>query len=169
MKSLLALTRIIAISALAGITLAPLAAHSQTTITPDQARQLVRPFYDMLNRPATKDIPALANSVLATEWRSFAGETAFKVRDEFVAQVTGFGRLIPDLAWDIKQVLVDGNRIIVRSEASGTPVGNFMGVPPGGKTFRIMTIDIHTVENGKLVTAHHVEDWAGAIRQLSAK
>jgi len=32
-----------------------------------------------------------------------------------------------------------------------------------------MTIDVHTVENGKLVTAHHVEDWASAIRQLTAK
>lgn len=39
----------------------------------------------------------------------------------------------------------------------------------GGKSFRIMTIDIHTVQDGKLVEAYHVEDWAGAIRQLSAK
>jgi hypothetical protein len=30
-----------------------------------------------------------------------------------------------------------------------------------------MTIDIHTVMDGKLVAAHHVEDWASAIRQLS--
>ncbi len=40
---------------------------------------------------------------------------------------------------------------------------------PSGKNFRIMTIDIHTVQNGKLVAAHHIEDWAGAIRQLSTK
>jgi hypothetical protein len=37
------------------------------------------------------------------------------------------------------------------------------------KSFRVMTIDIHTIKDGKAVTAHHVEDWAGAIRQLSAK
>ena len=86
-----------------------------------------------------------------------------------MAQVRGFGQLIPDLAWTIKDVLVDGNRIIVRSEAGGTPAGPFMGVPQGGKSFRIMTIDIHTVDGGRLVTAHHVEDWAGAIRQLTAK
>lgn len=52
------------------------------------------------------------------------------------------------------------------SEASGTPVADFMGVPHGGKRFSVMTIDIHTVEAGKLVRAHHVEDWAGALRQL---
>lgn len=138
-------------------------------MTTDQARQMIAPFYDMLNRPATKDATALAQSVLAADWRSYSGETTFKGREEFVAQVRGFGQLIPDLAWTIKDVLVDGNRIIVRSEASGTPAGPFMGVPQGGKSFRIMTIDIHAVEGGRLITAHHVEDWAGAIRQLTAK
>jgi predicted ester cyclase len=98
-----------------------------------------------------------------------ASEADFKGRDGFVAQVGGFGKLIPDLKWDIKEVMVDGNRIIVRSEASGTPVGPFFGVPPSGKTFKIMTIDIHTIKDGKAITAHHVEDWAGALRQLSAK
>ena len=78
----------------------------------------------------------------------------------------GFGRAIPDLAWTIKEVFTDGDRIIVRSEASGTPAGDFMGVPHSGKSFRIMAIDIHTVENGKLVMAHHVEDWASGLRQL---
>ena len=44
-----------------------------------------------------------------------------------------------------------------------------MGVPHGGKSFRIMSIDIHTVENGKLTRAYHVEDWMSAVRQLSSK
>lgn len=147
----------------------PSISYGIDTMTTNQARELIAPFYALLNRPATKDVGALAQSVLAPDWRSFSGENVSKSRDEFIGQVGGFGRLIPDLAWTIKDVLVDGNRIVVRSEASGTPVGDFMGVPPGGKTFRIMTIDIHTVADGKLITAHHVEDWAGAIRQLSAK
>ena len=83
--------------------------------------------------------------------------------------MAGFGKLIPDLKWDIKEVLVDGSRIIARSEASGTPVAPFFGVSPSGKSFRIMTIDIHTIGDGKAIAAHHVEDRAGALRQLSAK
>lgn len=138
-------------------------------LTPEQARRAVAPFYDMLNKPATKDLKALAESAIAPEWRSYSGDTSFKGREDFVAQVGGFGKLIPDLSWEMKEVFVDGNRVIVRSEARGTPQGPFFGVPLGGKSFAIMTIDIHTVANGKLVVAHHVEDWAGAIRQLSAK
>jgi predicted ester cyclase len=139
------------------------------TVSVEQARQLVAPFYEMLNQPATKDIKALSEQALSPEWKSYSSETDFKGRDGFVAQVGGFGKLIPDLKWDIKDVLVDGNRIIVRSEASGTSVGPFFGVAPTGKSFKIMTIDIHTIKDGKAITAHHVEDWASALRQLSAR
>ena len=132
------------------------------------ARSLIAPFYDALNNPAAKDVAALVTSVAAPEWRSYAGETQSKSREEFIAQAIGFGKLIPDLAWTIKEVLVAGDRIIVRSEATGTPAGEFMGVAHRGARFSIMTIDIHTVADGRLVRAHHVEDWAGAIRQLRA-
>ncbi|MBK9780969.1 MAG: ester cyclase [Anaerolineales bacterium] len=51
----------------------------------------------------------------------------------------------------------------------GTPNGNFMGVQTDGtKSFKTMTIDIHTVENGQVVEVHHLEDWATTIKQLSA-
>ena len=83
--------------------------------------------------------------------------------------IAGFGKAIPDLKWEIKELLTSGNRVIVRGEASGTPAGAFMGVPHGGKSFRIMSIDIHTVRDGKLSRSHHIEDWMGATRQLSAK
>jgi len=153
----------LAVAALQG---APVWAQSMTV---EQARQQVAPFYDMLNQPASKDLKALSEQALSPDWKSYSSETDFKGRDGFVAQVGGFGKLIPDLKWDIKDVLVDGHRIIVRSEASGTPVGPLFGVQPTGKSFKIMTIDIHTIKDGKAITAHHVEDWAGALRQLQTK
>jgi predicted ester cyclase len=145
------------------------AVAQDAALSRDAARALIAPFYDALNRPATKDVSALTNAVLAPDWRSFSGETASKSRYEFVQQVIGFGKAIPDLTWTIREVVTDGAKIVVRSEASGTPAVALFGVPHGGKSFSIMTIDIHTVRNGKLAVAHHVEDWAGAVRQLSAK
>lgn len=130
------------------------------------ALALITPFYDSLTAPGQKPVADNIRSVTSDGWRSYASETVSKGREEFIMQVQGFGKILPDLHWDIKEVLVAGNRIIVRSEASGTPAGDFMGVPHSGKSFRIMAIDIHTVENGKLVMAHHVEDWASGLRQL---
>ena len=45
-----------------------------------------------------------------------------------------------------------------------------MGVPTDGtKSFKILTIDMHTVKDGKILETHHVEDWATAMRQLKPK
>jgi predicted ester cyclase len=44
-----------------------------------------------------------------------------------------------------------------------------IGVPHGGKGFKVMSIDVHTIRDGKMVRAFHVEDRMGAARQLSAK
>jgi len=160
--------RITFTAALAVAALCATSASAQS-MTVEQARKQVAPFYEMLNQPASKDVKALSEQALSPDWKSYSSETEFKGRDGFVAQVGGFGKLIPDLKWEIKDVLVDGNRIIVRSEASGTPVAPFFGVPTSGKSFKIMTIDIHTIKDGKAITAHHVEDWASALRQLSVK
>jgi len=141
----------------------------RSTMSLDTAKAIIAPFYDALNKPATKNVTETIKKCVHPDWRSYAGESASKGRDEFIAQVIGFGKLIPDLTWDIKDVLIDGDRVIVRSEASGTPSGDFLGVPHGGKSFKVMTIDIHTVKEGKLATAYHVEDWASAVRQLSSK
>jgi hypothetical protein len=48
---------------------------------------------------------------------------------------------------------------IVALDLSATP----------GKSFSIMSIDVHTIEGGKMVHSYHIEDWIGATRQLAAK
>jgi hypothetical protein len=43
-----------------------------------------------------------------------------------------------------------------------------MGNPTNGKSFKLMSIDVHTLQDGKISRTYHVEDWQGAFRQLSA-
>jgi len=162
---------VIGLSVIGSSTIAQTKSSIQPTspMNAETAKAIIAPFYDALNKPATKNVADIIQKSAHADWRSYSDETTSKGREEFINQVIGFGKLIPDLAWNIKEVLVDGDRIIVRSEASGTPVGNFFGVPPSGKSFKVIAIDIHTVKDGKLAKAYHVEDWASAIRQLSAK
>ena len=56
----------------------------------------------------------------------------------------------------------------MRGEASVTPVALY-DVQPTGKGFKIMSIDIHTIEGGKIVCSYHIEDWIGAMRQVTSK
>ena len=76
---------------------------------------------------------------------------------------------IPDMEFDIKEVLVAGDRVVVRGEVTGTPAGELFGVPHTGKSFRIMAVDIQTNRNGKIAKTYHMENWLSAMGQLRAK
>jgi predicted ester cyclase len=157
-----------AVAAFAACAAAPYA-HAQTTITPAEARAAIAPFYDALNAAPGKDAAALVASATTADFVSCGGNEACSPRDKVMAGIAGLGKAVPDLKWEIKEVLVSGDRVTVRGEASGTPAGPFMGVPHGGKSFRVMSIDVHTIRDGKIARAYHVEDWMGASRQLAAK
>jgi len=81
------------------------------------------------------------------------------------------GQVVPDLTWVPQEIIETGdNRFVVRGVATGTPVGPFFGVDPAtGKSFEIMSIDIVTVEDGLITHVYHLEDWTGAVAQLTAK
>ena len=81
------------------------------------------------------------------------------------------GQVVPDLTWVPQEIIETGdNRLVVRRLATGTPVGPFFGVDPAtGKSFEIMSIDIVTVEGGLITHIYHLEDWTGAVAQLTAE
>ena len=153
---------------LVGVALAIVVA---TTPARSDDRAVVEAFYlQLLSGATAADVPARAATILAPSWESigdFSGKN--KSRDAFIGQLQGFGKLMPDLKWAPQEIVQQGKVFVVRSRATGTPNGPLFGVPASGKTFDVMTIDMHTVENGMIVRSYHVEDWAGAIRQLSAK
>lgn len=157
LRLLLALVSICALSSIA----------QARSLTIEEAREIVAPFYRALN--AGNDAIALVNQATSPDWLSCNGTDSCKRRDEVGAAIAALHKSVPNLKWEIKEVLLSGDRAIVRGEASGTPAGTFMSVPPGGRSFRIMSIDIHTIKDGKLIEAYHVEDWMGAVRQLSAQ
>jgi len=129
----------------------------------------VQTFYEMLSNPNDPDLAMKAAEVIDVNWDSEPTPRGGDGLDGFVKSVQAFGQIIPNLNWNPQEVLKDGNRYIVRSIATGTPVQPFFGVAPTGKSFQIMSIDIHTVENGKIMSSYHIEEWATAIQQLKAQ
>lgn len=137
-------------------------------LTLEEARTLANQLYEVVNQPASKDVKAVLSAAVTQDFRSYASNDGFKSLDEAAMGIAGLGSVVPDLTWVIKDVMVSGDRMIVRGEATGTPAVDFFGVPHNGKSFRIMSIDIWTVKDGKASSVYHLEDWAGAIGQLSA-
>jgi predicted ester cyclase len=128
------------------------------------AQTLIEPFYDLF-RSKQRDWDA-GFAVLAEDWKSYYTNGAYRTKADTRPYIQGLFEQVPDINVEILDLVVDGPKIAVRSELSGTPVGDFM-VPHTGRSFSIMTIDIHQVgSDGRLAVLHHSEDWGTAIRQL---
>ena len=132
--------------------------------------ETVQKFYDLLSNPGSESHAAAFVASVSPEWESvgnYSGEN--KTQEVFLGQVGGFAQLMPDLKWDVQAMHDAGDFVTVRSRATGTPVAPFFGVDGQGRSFDIMTIDIHEMEDGKILRSFHVEDWATALQQLSGK
>ena len=152
----------VAIASLAFATIASAAAADD--------KATVQTFYDLLSNPGSETHVVAFLDATSEDWESvgnYSGQN--EQRDEFVGQMRFFDQLMPDLEWDVQAMHQDGNFITVRSRATGTPVGPLFGVDGEGRGFDILTIDIHELEDGKVIRTYHVEDWAGALQQLAGQ
>lgn len=135
-------------------------------------KPLVRRFYDeCLTVSPSKDATQVARvmgELLADDFQSL-NTSEVKGKAQLTGQVQFFWKLIPDLVWAPQELLQDGNQVVVRSLASGSPKGEFMGLQlDGTRSFKVMSIDIHTVVEGRITRVHHLEEWTAAIKQLKA-
>ena len=115
-------------------------------------KKIVQVFYDLLSNPGSETHAAAFKSVTTDSWESIGNYSGTnKNKAQFLGQVGGFSKLIPDLKWDVQEMIQEGNKVVVRSRATGAPVGPLFGVDGQGRGFDILTIDIHTLEDGKIV------------------
>lgn len=78
-----------------------------------------------------------------------------------------FRAAFPDLSTTIEDMIVEGDKVVVRSVMRATHQGTFLGLPPTGRQIEIEAISIFRIANGKIV-----ERWGlntDLIRQLEKK
>lgn len=157
--------------AVLGLGLSVGSTNAAEELTVEKARAIVTPWYSLFNVAENHDIKAVHEQVYTEDFQSCSGYLPSEChdRDASIQMISGFAQLIPDLKVEIKDILVSGDRIIVRAEAKGTPAGELFGAPNTGKSFDMMTIDILTVRDGKISQTHHLENWFSALSQLRAQ
>lgn len=82
------------------------------------------------------------------------------------AFVSMFRGAFPDFTATIEDLIQEGDKVVVRSRMTGTHEGDFMGMPPSGKTFDIQAIDIVEFRHGKCIAHWGVTDSAAMMEQL---
>ena len=137
--------------AFAALLLAHAPTASAQILTESQARAIIAPWYSLFNVATRGDVKSIQEQVLTPDYESCAGYLPGECwgRDTSIKVVGNFSNSIPDMKFDIKEVLVAGDRVIVRGEVTGTPAGELFGVPHTGKSFRILAIDIQIIRTAR--------------------
>ena len=87
-------------------------------------------------------------------------------REQLKQRVTLFRTAFPDIFFSQDEIIGEGDTVVVRYTFSGTHLGSFAGVEPGGRSISIMGILIANLEDGKIRQAWSAFDSAELMKQL---
>ncbi|WP_116108085.1 ester cyclase [Lewinella sp. IMCC34191] len=85
--------------------------------------------------------------------------------DFFTMMRTAF----PDLNLEVDHMVTDEDNVSFAYRVSGTHRGEFMGVAPTGKSFKVRGLQIGRFENGKLKERWGSSDELGILKQLGVE
>lgn len=125
------------------------------------ARRFIEEVFEKGDDDAINEL--VADDFKPHNWSTDAtGRTA--VRDAVKRASAG----LTDARITVNDVIGEDDKVVVRVTSQATHTGEFMGLPPSGKTYRIEEIHIFRVQGGKVVEHWHQGDWLGMMRQLGA-
>jgi steroid delta-isomerase-like uncharacterized protein len=75
---------------------------------------------------------------------------------------------VPDVRIGIEAEIAEGDLVVLRQSVSGTPKGEFMGVPASGKQFSVPAVFVFRVAGGKIAELWGMADGLGMMQQLGA-
>src|SRR6202049_2027977 len=115
---------------------------ARSSPTEEQATAAIAPWYSLFNVASRGDVKTIQEQILTEDYESCAGYLPGECwgRETSIKVVSNFANSIPDMKFDIKEVLVAGDRVIVRGEVTGTPAGELFGAPYSGKGLRIIAV-----------------------------
>lgn len=136
----------------------------------EQVRETVYVWYSLFNLPLRESVAAIHDRVVTPDYQSCTGDGPGECwgKETSIQVISGFATTIPDMRFEIKERFSVDDRVIVRGEVSGTPAVDLFGgiIPRSGKRFRVMAVDIHTIEDGRIRKTYHMENWFSALVQL---
>lgn len=88
-------------------------------------------------------------------------------RDDLIAVQKADVDAVPDLHWELGELLFDGDRLAARLVNTGAPVREWLGVAPTGASFEIVEFAIYQVRDGRFVHMTALHDAGELRRQLA--
>ena len=89
-------------------------------------------------------------------------------REGVKLMTTMFRSAFPDFKATIDDLIAEGDKVAIRMTWSGTHKGEFMGIPPTGKSVSFGVFDVIRIAGGKFVEHWGLMDSMAMMQQLGA-
>ena len=129
--------------------------------------QTERHAVETLYRAFSENNPDLVDSVLADDWDDIPLAPGQGPGPEGIKPIIrSLAEALPDVRIVIHDMVQTPGHIAVRAEITGTHLGELLGIAATGKHVSLRLHEFHALENGRVVTTWHLEDWFGLFLQL---
>jgi steroid delta-isomerase-like uncharacterized protein len=134
---------------------------------PGVGRETMRRFYDAFNRHDLGGMGAcMADDVVAHHLDEFG---LGQGRDAFVAYYKMILAGLPDLRFELLDVVAEGDRVAARARMLATHEGELMGIPASGHRVELEGVDFVRVDHvGRFVEYWGYHDNLAFMQQLGA-
>ncbi len=143
-------------------------AAAETQPVPQGQRQkieeLAEQYTEVLN---AQDLDAFPQ-IFTDDYTNVNPLGTFQGLDTFRALMQGVYASLSGITYTIDELLVDGNRMILRYSYTATHSGDFLGVPATGRVVHGRGMEVSTVVDGKIAFTWNYSDIFGLMAQITA-
>ncbi|WP_374947626.1 ester cyclase [Agreia sp.] len=105
-------------------------------------------------------------SEFAHETLTFNGEVIS--RDDYTAEIKAHLDAVDEFAWNLEDIVVEGDRVSVRLRDTGTPVKEWLGLQPTGSRVEFTEFGVYRFREGRVEQMWYLLDFQAIERQLAA-
>lgn len=128
--------------------------------TAQKNKETVRNVYEQC---LNKRNPALLQEYVSPDYTGAQGE---KGPEGFMAQVAPVLKGLPDIQWNIDEIIAEDDKVAVKWHIEATHTGQFRNFAPTGKKVRNTGIAVYELKNGKIISTQVLTDAIGFLQQL---
>ena len=139
-----------------------------SSMSVEQNKALIRRYVDELNRRRFTVLDELVadNVALGSLHRDPIPPPEVVSREAYRALITSRVNTFPDYHVTIREMIAEGDQVVVHWVSRGTQRCKFMGVPPNGKLITGSAISIYRLAGGRITEVRGMWDRADVWQQL---
>ncbi len=128
-------------------------------------KELVRRFVQEIFTDGNADA---VDELVAEDFTPHTWPSTGDGRGDLKRAIERVSKGLSDAAFKIEDMIAEHDRVAVRLTASARQSGEFMGIPPKGKSYTIGEIHIFRIRDGQVSEHWHQFDSMGMMAQLGA-